>query len=123
VLIGLTTSFWAAFVLLAMWSVVFAAVTPVRQAYLNELIPSAQRATVLSSDSLLGSGGGVVIQPTLGRSADVWGYGPAYLIGAGIQLLALPFILLARRAQPEKTQADDDAAELGNERAADTVAV
>jgi MFS family permease len=123
VLIGLTTSFWAAFVLLAVWSIVFAAVTPVRQAYLNELIPSAQRATVLSSDSLLGSGGGVVIQPTLGRSADVWGYGPAYLIGAGIQLLALPFILLARRAQPEKTQADDDAAERGNERAADTVAV
>ncbi|TCO32467.1 putative MFS family arabinose efflux permease [Kribbella steppae] len=103
VLIGLTTSFWAAFVLLAVWSVLFAAVTPVRQAYLNELIPSAQRATVLSSDSLLGSAGGVVIQPTLGRAADVWGYGPAYLLGAVIQLLALPFILLARRthAAPE----------------------
>ena len=116
VLIGLTTSFWAAFVLLAVWSVLFAAVTPVRQAYLNELIPSAQRATVLSSDSLLGSSGGVVIQPTLGRAADVWGYGPAYLIGAVIQLLALPFILLARRSQPENAQP-------GNERAPDTVAV
>ncbi len=116
VLIGLTTSFWAAFVLLAVWSVLFAAVTPVRQAYLNELIPSAQRATVLSSDSLLGSSGGVVIQPTLGRAADVWGYGPAYLIGAVIQLLALPFILLARRSQPENARP-------GNERAPDTVAV
>jgi MFS family permease len=78
----------------------FEAIPPVRQAYLNELIPSAQRATVLSSDSLLGSGGGVVIQPALGRAADVWGYGPAYLVGAGVQLLALPFILLARRSHP-----------------------
>jgi MFS family permease len=110
VLIGLIANFWAALVLLAVWSVLFAAVGPVRQAYLNELIPSAQRATVLSSDSLLGSGGGVVIQPALGRAADVWGYGPAYVLGAVIQLLALPFIQLARRAQPED-------AESGNERA------
>jgi MFS family permease len=98
VLIGLATSFWGALVLLAVWAVLFAAITPVRQAYLNELIPSAQRATVLSSDSLLASTGGVVIQPVLGRSADVWGYGPAYLLCAVIQLLALPFILLARRS-------------------------
>ncbi|WP_433158793.1 MFS transporter [Kribbella sp. CA-247076] len=99
VLIGQTSSFWAALLLLAVWGVLFAALSPVRQAYLNELIPSAQRATVLSSDSLLASGGGVVVQPTLGRAADVWGYGPAYVVGAGVQLLALPFILLARRSQ------------------------
>jgi hypothetical protein len=70
---------------------------PVRQAYLNGLIPSAQRATVLSFDNLLASGGGVVIQPALGRSADAWGYGPSYLLGAGIQVLVVPFILRARR--------------------------
>ncbi|GAB2650284.1 MFS transporter [Kribbella swartbergensis] len=100
VLIGLASGFWGALLLLAVWAVLFEAISPVRQAYLNELIPSAQRATVLSSDSLLSSGGGVVIQPTLGRAADVWGYGPAYLIGAGVQLVALPFILLARRSHP-----------------------
>ncbi|MEU4605745.1 MFS transporter [Kribbella sp. NPDC023972] len=98
VLFALASNFWGALVLLALWAVLFAAIAPVRQAYLNELIPSAQRATVLSSDSLLASGGGVVIQPALGRAADVWGYGPAYVIGAVIQLLALPFILLARRS-------------------------
>ncbi|MGW1342495.1 MFS transporter [Kribbella sp. NPDC002412] len=99
VLIGLASSFWGALGLLAVWAVLFAAVTPVRQAYLNELIPSAQRATVLSSDSLLASGGGVVIQPALGRAADVWGYGTSYVLGAGIQFLALPFILRARGVQ------------------------
>ncbi|HEY0619233.1 MAG TPA: hypothetical protein VGD15_16640, partial [Kribbella sp.] len=88
---------WVALALLAAWGVMFAATTPVRQAFLNGLIPSAQRATVLSSDNLLGSGGGVVIQPALGRAADAWSYGPSYVVSAGIQLLVLPFILLARR--------------------------
>ena len=102
--IGLVASFWLTFVLLAVWAVMFAAATPIRQAYLNGLIPSAQRATVLSSDNLLASGGGVVTQPALGRAADVWGYGPSYVIGAGVQLLALPFILLARRERAASTR-------------------
>jgi MFS family permease len=97
VLIGLVTSFWIALVLLMVWGTLFAAMTPVRQAYLNSHIPSAQRATVLSSDNLLASAGGVVIQPTLGRSADLWGYGPAYLLTAAVQLCALPLLGLARR--------------------------
>jgi MFS family permease len=98
VLLGLVSGFWMALVLLSLWAVMFAAIGPVRQALLNSQIPSAQRATVLSSDNLLASGGGAVIQPTLGRSADVWGYGSAYLISAVIQLLAVPFLLLAARS-------------------------
>lgn len=96
--IGLVTSFWVALVLLMVWGSMFAAMSPVRQAYLNAHIPSAQRATVLSFDNLLGSAGGVVAQPALGRTADVWGYGPAYLVSAVIQVLAVPFLGLARRA-------------------------
>ncbi|MEV5965537.1 MFS transporter [Kribbella sp. NPDC051952] len=96
-LIGLVTSFGIALVLLMVWGTMFAAITPIRQAFLNSHIPSAQRATVLSSDNLLGSAGGVVIQPALGRSADLWGYGPAYLLTAAIQLCALPFLVRARR--------------------------
>ena len=38
------------------------------------LIPSEQRATVLSFDNLMSSAGGVVAQPALGRVADVYGY-------------------------------------------------
>jgi MFS family permease len=70
---------------------------PIRQAYMNGLIPSRQRATILSFDSLMSSSGGVWAQPALGRGADAWGYPPTYLIGAGISLLALPFITLSRR--------------------------
>jgi MFS family permease len=94
---GLVPRFWVVLVVLAAWSLVFAAAFPIRQAFLNGLIPSAQRATVLSSDNLLGSLGGVFAQPALGRAAEVWGYPGSYLASAGVELLAMPFLLLARR--------------------------
>lgn len=96
-LIGAFERFWIVLVLIAVWGLLSAASMPIRQAYLNGLIPSQQRATILSFDSLLGSTGGVVTQPVLGRSADVWGYAGSYLLGAAISALALPFILLSRR--------------------------
>jgi MFS family permease len=95
--IGLFPNFWAAIGLLVVWGLMFAALTPVRQAYLNGLIRSNERATVLSFDSLLGSAGGVISQPLLGRSADLWSYPISYTVSAGIQALAIPFIWLARR--------------------------
>ena len=102
-LIGLTSRFWVALTLLGTWAIVFAATMPIRQAFINGLIPSEQRATVLSSDNLLSSSGGVVVQPVLGRVADAWSYPTSYVVGAGIELMALPFILLARR---EKATSD-----------------
>jgi MFS family permease len=95
--IGLSSSFWVVLVVLTGWALVFAAAFPVRQAFLNELIPSAQRATVLSSDNLLASLGGAGAQPALGRVADVWGYGASYIASAAVEVLAWPFLLLARR--------------------------
>ncbi len=95
--IGLVPNFWVVVALLVLWGLMFSALMPLRQTYLNRLIPSEQRATVLSFDSLLGSSGGVVIQPALGRAADVWGYPVSYIYGAAIQALALPFVWLARR--------------------------
>lgn len=64
---------------------------------MNGLIPSEQRATVLSFDSLMGSAGGVVAQPVLGRVADLGGYGASYLVAALFQAAAVPFAILARR--------------------------
>ena len=95
--IGLTNSFLVALVLLAGWTMVFAIQMPLRQAFINGLIPSEQRATVLSFDALMGSSGGVAIQPTLGRVADVYGYSASYVVGAAFQAMAVPFAVLARR--------------------------
>lgn len=108
--IGLTTHFWLAIVLLVAWGMAFSIGQPIRQAYLNGIIPSAQRATVLSFDNLMGSAGGVVTQPALGRLADRSGYPASYLVCAVIQLFALPFLLLARRERAPSDAIDREAA-------------
>ena len=96
-LLGAMPFFVVAVVLLVLWALAAAIEEPIRRAFLNALIPSQQRATVLSFDSLIGSAGGVVIQPALGRVADLNGYAASYLVGGAVQALAIPFIFLARR--------------------------
>lgn len=96
VALGLTRVFWVALLLLVLWALVSAAGTPVRQAYLNDMIASKQRATVLSFDSLMGSSGGIVVQPLLGRAADVYGYPLSLAMSGVIQLFAVPFLLASR---------------------------
>ena len=97
VALGVMPVFVIALVLLVAWALVTALESPIRRAFLNGLIPSQQRATVLSFDSLMGSAGGVVIQPALGRVADLNGYAASYVVAGAIQALAIPFVLLARR--------------------------
>ena len=77
-LLGIVDAFWLALGLLVLWGLIFAAETPIRRAYLNDMIPSKQRATLLSFDCH-GQRGRVVIQPFLGRSADISGTGVAAL--------------------------------------------
>jgi MFS family permease len=101
VMIGLVGNFWIVLGMLAVWSLVFAVTGPVRQAYVNGIIPSKQRATVLSADNMLTSLGGVVSQPGLGKVADVWGYPTSYLASAAFQVIALPLLLLAKRGKAE----------------------
>lgn len=97
ILMGLIEHFWVVIGLTVSWGLLFAATTPIRQAYLNGMIPSNQRATILSFDSMMTSGGGVWSQPVLGRAADAWSYPVTYVMSGGIALLALPFIALSRR--------------------------
>jgi MFS family permease len=102
------TAFYLAIVLLVLWALVFAIAGPIRQAFLNGIIASEQRATVLSFDSLMGSIGGAVAQPALGRVADVSGYAASYLVSGAISALALPFIYLAKREQAPSDPIDAD---------------
>jgi MFS family permease len=96
VAIGWTSSFLAALALMAVWAMLFSILMPMRSAFINGLIPSEQRATVLSFDSAIGSAGGVVSGPAFGRVADVYGYGPSYLVCAIADALTLPLVALAR---------------------------
>ena len=101
--IAFAGNFWIALAMLAIWAVIFAAIGPVRQSYMNGIIPSAQRATVLSADNMMSSAGGVISQPALGKVAEVWGYPASYFGSAVYQILALPLIAMARR---EKAKSD-----------------
>lgn len=102
-LLGIFANFYLAILFVALWSISSAISTPVFLSLLNALIPSQQRATLLSFNNMIGSSGGVVTQPVLGRAADLYGYGVTYLMAAVITIIALPFIFLE---QFEDTDAD-----------------
>jgi MFS family permease len=112
--IGVVRQLWAVIALVVVWGLLSAAARPVRQSYLNALIPSQQRATILSFDSLVGSAGGVVAQPVLGRVADVWSYAGSYVVSAAITAVSTPFVLLSRR---EDVPGDRIGAELSTDEA------
>lgn len=103
VTVSFINSFIFALILIFVWGLMFAAVMPIRQAYINGIIDSAQRATVLSFDSLMGSSGAIVIQPVLGKVADLYGYSSSFLVSSIFQFAALPFILLSKK---EKASSD-----------------
>jgi MFS family permease len=107
--LGLVGRFWVVFGVIVVWAVADSAARPIRQALFNGLIPSQQRATILSFDSMMASGGGVVAQPLLGRAADLWGYPVSYVISGVVSALAVPFIALARRQRAPQDTATNGA--------------
>ncbi|GGI46504.1 MFS family permease [Agromyces flavus] len=128
VALAVTANFWVAVAMIAVWGIASSIDDPVHRAYLNDMIPSKQRATVLSFDSLLGSAGGAAIQPVLGRAADLGGYGFSLLWSGVLQAFAVPFVLLSRAERdPADTRRDvagdgdgDGAGRAGDEPAADS---
>lgn len=68
----------------------FGLTAPIRQGFINDHIPSAQRATVLSLDALLADAGGTVGQPGLGWISGRFSIPVGWLIG-GVFLGAVPF--------------------------------
>lgn len=86
------TLLWLAF------GLVFGIVMPVRQGFLNEQIPSAQRATIISLDSFFADAGGAAGQPALGWIAQQLSMPSAWIVGSVFVGLAAPLYKLAGRA-------------------------
>ncbi len=70
---------------------------PVQQAYLNAHIPSAQRARILSLDSMFGNSGGVIGQSAWGWVARNASIGTAWAWSGATLLLGIPLYWIARR--------------------------
>ncbi len=99
--VGLAGSFWLAVTLLLVATGAMGVAGPVKQAYLHQVVPSEQRATVLSFNSLVGSSGGIVAQGGLGYLARAQTIGAGYVVGGFMTLLALP-LLASLRGLAEK---------------------
>jgi MFS family permease len=92
VALGLVSSFWAALPALLLVTGAMGVTSPVRQAYLHQLVPSEQRATVVSFDSMVSNTGGVAGQIGLGALGESRSIGSAFVVGGLATALALPLI-------------------------------
>ena len=97
------------------WNLMFGLLGPIRSGYINEYIPSAQRATVLSLDSLFGDAGGSIGQPILGWIATVASLPIAWTIGAIAFAGAAPLYVASGHAA-DKLAAETSASRSGPER-------
>lgn len=104
---GIAIALWLCF------GVVFGVTGPVRMAYINSYIPSAQRATVLSLDAFFSDAGGSAGQPALGWLSERATIPGAWLVGSAF-LIASPLLYRssgrAARAGEEIAVAEEAAA-------------
>jgi len=94
--IGLVNNFWAASALLIVLAGTLGVIGPVRQAYMHKLIPTEQRATVISFSSLISNGGSVANQVGLGYVAQFQSIANGFVYGGFVTLLTIPLLLLLR---------------------------
>jgi hypothetical protein len=95
--VGLVGSFGPAVAIFLAGIVISRMASPVRQAYLHEMISSEHRATVASFDALFGSLGSVGGQTGLGYLAQVQTIPVGFVAAGGIASLALPVLLGLRK--------------------------
>ncbi len=100
---ALVTSLWMVF------SLTMGVTGPVRAAFINEQIPSAQRATVLSLDSFFADVGGAAGQPGLGLVAKVASIPVGWMVGALALAVAPLLYVRADAAAARQSAAGSDA--------------
>jgi predicted MFS family arabinose efflux permease len=97
VVAGLVHVFWVAVPLYVLACLLDGIAAPIRMAWLNACIPSQERATLISLNSLFGEAGGTVGQLGLGVVSRAVSIPAAWVLGGALQAMALPFICMARR--------------------------
>jgi MFS family permease len=112
--VGLADSFWPSVALLLLAIAAMGVAAPVQQAYVHEVVPSSERATVVSFISMVGSAGGIGGPLGLGYLSRVQSVATGYVAGGLTTLLALPPILLLRGLrEPADTIVGDRAGKRG----------
>jgi MFS family permease len=96
VVVGAIQLFWVAVPAFLVAAVVAGVLMPVRQTYLHGVIPSEQRATLVSFDALMGSLGAVGGQAGLGYISKVRSIAEGFIWGGIATALAVPLYVLLR---------------------------
>jgi len=99
--------FLVAVTLWLVWGLIVGVAEPVQQGYINEHIPSAQRATVLSFNAFFDDVGGGAGQPVLGWLAQRSSIAVGWLVGAVFVAMIAP--LYARSGAALKRDVSDEA--------------
>jgi MFS family permease len=95
--IGLAGSFWVALAALLLVTASMGVISPVRSGYLHQVVPSEQRATVVSFDSMVSNAGGIGGQVGLGALGEARSVGSAFVVGGMATAAALPLFARLRR--------------------------
>jgi MFS family permease len=96
VAVGAVHLFWVAVPAFLLAAVVAGVLMPVRQTYLHGVIPTEQRATLVSFDALMGSVGAVGGQAGLGYISRVRSIADGFVLGGLATGLAVPLFVLLR---------------------------
>jgi MFS family permease len=118
VVAALARDFWVAVPFYLISTIAWGLMIPIKQSWMNSRIPSAQRATLISLDSLFGDAGGTVGQVGLGYASQAVSIPFAWLIGGLFQLTGIPLIMGARRADEGESTAGTAPAGKGDQAAA-----
>src|SRR5262249_43741501 len=94
--VGLASSFWPAVFLYLLVNAAFGIFRPVAQAYLHEVAPSSERATLASFESLVSDGASTVGQMALGYLARAESIAVGYVVGGAVTFAAFPAIAVLR---------------------------
>jgi len=95
--VGVVDSFWLAVGLFLVAMGATGVATPVLHAYLHGVVPTAERATVVSSVSLVSSAGGIGGSLGLGYLSRAQSVGVGYVTGGLLCVLAAPPLVTLRR--------------------------
>jgi MFS family permease len=94
---GAIRSFWVTVPIFLLGAVAFGVLQPVRQTYLHNSIPSTERATLVSFDSLVGSLGSVGGQTGLGFLSQERSIPAGFVVGGLATFLTIPIFGRLRR--------------------------
>jgi len=96
VALGFAGSFWVALPAFLLVTASIGVTSPVRSAYLHQIVPTEQRATVVSFDSMVSSAGGIGGQIGLGALGEARAVGSAFVVGGVATAAALPLLAKLR---------------------------